>query len=1038
MIDRLLVFCLRKRHVFILVALLVAVFGYYSWTQMAIEAYPDISDVAERVTTQAAGLAAEEIEQQITTPLERALAGTPGLVSMRSSSTFGLSLISMVFRDGTEDYWVRQRILERIGGVTLPAGAQPGLGSVTAPSGEIYRYTLESTSKNLMELSEIQRWKIIPALQQVAGVAEVDNFGGFTKKFELQLDPSQLQRFGLALSDITAAITNNSANAGGSRVALGEQGYVIRGIGMVRNLGDLGDIAVKQSNGVPVFLRDLGKLQYSHQERQGILGKNNNPDTIEGIVLLLKHENASQVLKSVHARVDELNVQLGTQGVRIVPYIDRDDLVQATVSKVSHTVLEGVGLVCIVLILFLGSARSALIVAVTIPLALAGVFITMNLMKMPANLFSLGAIDFGIIVDGAIVVTEAILRRREAKPMEELSTGDVRSATQQVARPMIFATLIIITAYLPLFALERAEARLVSPMAYTVAYALLGALLSTLTLIPGLAFIAFRKPRPIIHNRPLEWMQARYRAYLAGLLDRPRIAVVIGVAGIACVVGLGLTTGREFLPSLDEGTLWLQVQLPSGISLDKASEMASTLRHTLREFPEVSYAVTQLGRSDDGTDAWTPSHIEAPVGLTPYSTWPRDETKTEFLRRLNARLQQLPGFSTGISQPISDMVDDVVGGTHSPLVLRVYGDNPVLLRQLAAQLVAALNGVEGTTAAAIFQEPPIPQIVIEIDRAAIARYGINISDVTNLIQTGIGGAAVSQAYVDDRVYNVTTRFAPDTRNSPDAIGKLMLPAVGGARIPLSQVASIKRKMGESTISHEMGHRELTIRIDSSRAMSDYLTDAQAMVNRTVHFDSAKYRLEWAGQFENLKRAQARFVLILGLALALMLVFLYAEFGKLRQALLVLSIVPLAALGGLIALRVTGETLNVATAVGFIALFGVAVQNGIILVANFNRVRRQGGELREAVLAGAAERFRPVFLTATVATVGMLPAALASGVGTDVQRGVATVVVGGLIVATALTLFILPAFYLALERRVPQRQALNPAKTDGERHADTLA
>jgi len=1039
MIDRLIAFCLRKRHVAILVTILVAIFGAYSWTRMAVEAYPDISDVAERVTTQVHGLAAEEIEQQITTPLERALAGTPGLVSMRSSSTFGLSNIWMVFRDGTEDYWVRQRILERIGGVTLPAGAQPGLGSVTAPTGEIYRYTLESESKNLLELSEIQRWKVTPALQQVAGVAEVDNFGGFTKEYALQVDPAQLQRYGLALSDVAAAINNNSANAGGSRVSLGEQGYVIRGIGMVHDLRELGDIAIKQVNGVPLFLRDLGKLQYSHRERQGILGKNSNPDTIEGIVLLLKYENPSQVLKGVHAKVDELNLQLAAQGVRIVPYIDRDDLVKATVSKVSHTVLEGVGLVCIVLILFLGSVRSALIAAATIPLSLAAVFITMNLLKMPANLFSLGAIDFGIIVDGAIVVTEAILRRREAKPADELTADDVRSATHQVARPMIFATLIIITAYLPLFAFERAEARLIAPMAYTVDFALLGALLCTLALIPGLAYIAFRKPGKVLRNRPLQWLQARYRNALAGLLDRPNISYVIGLVGVVAVVGLGLTTGREFLPDLDEGTLWLQVQLPTGVSLDKASEMASTLRRTLREFPEVSYAVTQLGRSDDGTDAWTPSHIEAPVGLTPYASWPHGETKAQFLRRLNARLQQLPGFSTGISQPISDMVDDVVGGTHSRLVLRVYGDSPRELRALAEQVIDALRRVRGTTDAEIFQEPPIPQIAIDIDRAAVARYGIAVSDVTNLIQTGIGGAPVSQVYVGDRVYDVTARFAPDARDSPDALGKLFLTAAGGAHIPLSELASIKRKMGESTISHESGHRALTIRIDfSGRAMSAYLADAQSTVDRSVQLDSSRFRLEWAGQFENLQRAQTRFVLILSLALSLMLVFLYAEFGRIRQALLVISIVPLAALGGLIALRVTGETLNVATAVGFIALFGVAVQNGIILVANFNRVRRQTDDLRESVLAGAAERFRPVITTATVATVGMLPAALATGIGTDVQRGLATVVVGGLIVATTLTLFILPAYYFALERRIAQRQGVRIPEPGGASHEDSIA
>lgn len=1017
MIDRTIAYCLKMRHVVMLVMVLVILFGYYSWTQMAVDAYPDISDVAQRVTTQAPGLAAEEVEQQITTPLERALAGTPGLVSMRSGSTFGLSLISMVFKDGTEDYWVRQRIQERIAAVALPPGAQAGLGAVTSPVGEIYRYTLESNSKNLQELSEIQRWMIIPALQQVAGVAEVDNFGGLSREYAIELDPLQLQHFGISLSDVTTAINNNSANAGGSRISSGEQSYVIRGIGMIHTLNDLGDIFVKQSKGVAVFLRDLGKLKYGHQERQGILGKNNHPDTLEGIVLLLKYENASKVLKSVHARVDELNRQLGAQDVRIVPYIDRDVLVQSTISNVSRTLLEGIGLVCIVLILFLGSLRAALIAAVTIPLALAVVFIVMNWLKMPANLFSLGAIDFGIIVDGAIVVTEAILRQREARPDQALTTGKIRDAVHQVSRPMIFATLIIITAYLPLFALERAEARLVEPMAYTVAYALFGALLATLTLIPGLAYTAFRKPLKIHKNKTLVWLQVRYRSILEKLLDRPRIAYLIAAASIIAVAGLGINTGRAFMPDLDEGALWLQVQLPSGLSLDEAGKMADTLRHTLQQFPEVAYAVTQLGRSDDGTDAWTPSHIEAPVGLTPYNTWPKGESKKDFLQHLTTRLQQLPGFSISISQPISDMIDDVTGGSHSPLVLRVYGDQPVELRRLAKELIDALHKVKGTTDAAIFQEPPIPQIVIDINRTAIARYGINVLDVTNLIQTGIGGAPVSQIYVADRIYNVTARFTAKTRNSLDALSGLTLKTDSGAQIPLSELASIRRKMGESTISHEMGQRELTIRIEySDSAMSTYLAAAQKSVDQTVHYDKAKFHLEWAGQFENLKRAQVRFALILALSLSVMLIFLYAEFGKLRQALLVLCIVPLATLGGLIALLVTGNSLNVASAVGFIALFGVTVQNGIILVANFNRVREQGSELREAVLTGALERFRPVLMTATVATIGMLPAAFATGVGTDVQRSLAIVVVGGLIVATLLTLFILPGFYFIIEQR----------------------
>lgn len=1031
MIDRIISICLRKRLVVIVVAILLAAFGYYSWTQMAVEAYPDLSDVTAQVVTQAPGLAAEEVEQQITIPLERALASTPGLASMRSSSTFGLSIIPIVFRDGIEDYWARQRVQENIGQVSLPAGVQPSLLPLTGPTGEIYRYTLESDSKNLMELSEIQRWIVMPALEQASGVASVANFGGFTMQYQLELDPVQLQRYGIGLNDVTTAINNNSSNAGGSRISRGEQGYVIRGIGMVRTLDDLGGIVVTQRNSVPILVRDLGRLTYSHQEREGILGKDSKPDTVEGIVQMLKYQNASEVLKSVHTKVAELEKKLAPMGVRIIPYIDRDELVQNTVHKVFHTVLEGIGLVCIVLILFLGSPRSALIAAVTIPFALVAVFILMHFTKMPANLFSLGAIDFGIIVDGAIVVTEAILRRREANPDAPLSEHDVHGAAKQVARPIFFATLIIITAYLPLFAFERAEAKLFSPMAYTVSFALLGALLCTFTLIPGLAYLAFRKPRPVFHNRPLLWLQEGFRRVLERLLSAPRITYVIGAAAFLAVVALGATIGREFLPELDEGALWLQVQLPSGISLDKASEMAGELRRTLREFPEVSYAVTQLGRSDDGTDAWTPSHIEAPVGLKPYNTWPKGETKEEFLRKLNARLQKLPGFSIGVSQPIIDMVDDAIGGAHSPLVIRIVGDDFKEMRRIGGEIVNVLHGIRGTAEASIFQEPPIPQIAVDIDRQSTARYGINVSDVTNLIQTGIGGAPVSSVYVADRKYDVTVRFPQNARNNPETLGNLLLTA-GGAQVPLSQVAHIKLQSGESTITHENGHRELLVRIDlRGRPLSDYLVEAKQKIGQSVRFDQGNYRLEWGGQFENQQRAQARLTLIMGIVFALMAVFLFAEFGKMRQAILILGVVPLATLGGLIALHITGETLNVASAVGFIALFGVAVQNGIIMISNINRVREQGLGLHEAVLTGAVERFRPVLMTATVATVGMLPAAMATGIGTDVQRALATVVVGGLVVSTMLTLIILPTYYFALERWVERRESKAQTSLGGD-------
>jgi cobalt-zinc-cadmium resistance protein CzcA len=1022
MIDQFVGFCLHHRLAIIVLAVLLSGFGIYAWETLSVEAYPELGDVAAQVTTQIPGLAAEEVEQLITVPLERQINGTPGLLLMRSSSTFGLSLITVLFRDGYEDYWVRQRLTERINQAVLPAGASPSLDPVAGPGGEIYRYTLESDSRNLQELSEIQRWTVIPALKSVPGVVDDTNFGGFTSEYQLDLDPRELEHYALGITDVINAINNNNTNAGGGRVSRGDQSYVIRGVGLLHTLEDIGSIVVRQFNGAPVLVRDLGRTTLSHQEREGILGKDNNPDTIEGIVLMLKYQNPSQTLRGVHAKVAELNRTLAKSDVRIVPYIDRDELVRATVTKVGRTILEGVTLVFLILILFLGSPRSALVVAVSIPLALVSVFSMLNLTHVSANLLSLGAIDFGILVDGAIVVTEAVLRRREALPEEELSESEARAATLQVTRPIFFASLIIITAYLPLFSFERAEAKLFTPMAYTMAYALFGALLTTLALVPGLAYMAFRKPGRTYHNRWLERLTQGYDRVLAACLDQPQIIYGVVLFAVLAVIGLAVTVGRDFLPDLDEGALWLQVQMPTGLALNKASDMASDLRRAILKYPEVSYVVTQTGRNDDGTDPWTMSHIESPVGLRPYDTWPHGESKRQFVDRLGGDLaRELPGYSIGISQPIIDGVNDLMGGAHSPLVIKIFGDDLDELRRIGREIVDVLYTVEGTSSASIFQEPPIPQIEIKLDRDKAARYGINMTDVQNVIQTGVGQAPVSTVYVGERIYPLTVRYLAQARDSPAALGNLSVNTPSGAQIPLSQLAAIRLRSGESTVTRENGQRNLTIRIDNrDRDLTSYLEEAQAKIAARVRFDPNRIRLEWGGQFENQRRAEARLLVILALVMGLMLIFLTVGTHSFRQALLILSVVPLATLGGLVSLHLTGQNLNVASGVGFIALFGVAVQNGIIMVANLNRMRKSGLELHEAIMKGATERLRPVLMTATVATLGMLPAAIHTGVGSDVQRGIATVVVGGLAIATALTLFVLPSMYHVIEHWAEER------------------
>ena len=1016
MIDQLVGFCLHRRVAVIILAALLVGSGVYAWETLSVEAYPELGDVATQVTTQMPGLAAEEVEQLITVPLERQINGTPGLLLMRSTSTFGLSLITVLFRDGYEDYWVRQRLLERISQTTLPPGAAPSLGPMAGPGGEIFRYTLESDTRNLQELSEIQRWTVIPALKSVPGVVDDTNFGGFTTEYQLDLDPKQLVHYGLGITDVINAINNNNTNAGGGRVSRGDQSYVIRGVGLIHNLEEIGSIVVTQVNGTPVLVRDLGRATLSHQEREGIVGKDANPDTLEGIVLMLKYQNPSHTLAGVHAKVAELNRKLAKQDVRIVPYIDRDDLVHSTVSKVGRTIAEGIGLVFLVLIIFLGSPRSAFVVAVSIPMALVSVFVFLNVTKVSANLLSLGAIDFGILVDGAIVVTESILRRREATPDEELSESEVKAAAVQVTRPIFFASIIIITTYLPLFAFERAEAKLFTPMAYTMAYALFGALLTTLALVPGLAYYAFHKPGRVYHNRWLEKLTEGYERVLGACLEQPRIIYGITILALFAVIGLGGTVGREFLPDLDEGSLWLQVQMPTGLALDQASDMASELRRAVLKYPEISFVVTQVGRNDDGTDPWTMSHIEAPVGLKPYDTWPGGESKKAFVDRLSADLaKELPGFDIGISQPIIDGVNDLIGGAHSPLVVKLYGDDLPMLRDIGHQIVDVLYSIPGTSNASLFQEPPIPQIEIKLDHEKAARYGINMTDVQNVIQTGVGQSPVSTVYVGERTYPLTVRYMANTRNDPDALGNLLVNTSSGMQVPLSQIASIRVRSGESTVTRENGERNLTIRIDNRDPdLTTYLKEAQSRIDAKVHYDHDRVRLEWGGQFENQKRAESRLLVILGMVMGLMLILLTVGTNSFRQAALILGVVPLATLGGLISLHLTGQTLNVASGVGFIALFGVAVQNGIIMVANLNRMRKAGFDLHEAVMKGATERLRPVLMTATVATLGMLPAAIHTGVGSDVQRGIATVVVGGLAVATVLTLFVLPSMYHVLE------------------------
>lgn len=1026
--EKLMNTLIQRRWLMLTIFVLLSGIGIYSWRQLAIDAYPDIADVSVGVATQVPGLAVAEIEQQITIPLERELNGIPGLKVMRSKNFFGISKITLVFEDGVDDYWARQRVLERINEIDLPFDAQPGLDPLTSPTGEIYRYVVKG-NKSLRELTELNHWVIIPRLRQIHGIADVSNFGGITTQFQIEVDPNKLTKYDISLGEITESIERNNSNAGGSTLIRGDLSYVVRGVGLVRDLQDMGNIVVKTVGGAPVYIKDLGELKYGNLERKGIMGyvdkEIDYEDGVQGMVQLLRYENPSRVLEMINEAVDDLNNNILPKDVSIHTFYDRTELVDATLNTISHTLSFGILLVIGVLIIFLGSPKGALLATITIPVSLLIAFILMWLTDIPANLLSLGAIDFGIIVDGTIVMMETILKKREDNPNEPLAEAGIARRASEVAKPILFATLIIIVAYLPLFAFDRVERKLFTPMAFTLCFALLGALASALILIPGLAFAVYKKPQKVYHNRWLERLTEIYKRQTARIINAPKKLATPIAAILIAVAGLSIIVGKDFMPSLDEGSIWIQVQLPPGMSLEKSSEMATVLRDKLKGFDEVTYVMTQTGRDDEGVCPFSFSHIEVMIGLKPYSTWKNGRKKSDLVDDMAAVIETMPGYGVGFSQPIIDMVMDQIAGAHSDLAIKIYGEDMTESRRIAEEVKTVVGEIEGVADVGIMEEPFLPQLQIVADRDKIAQYGLNVSDVAELIEVAIGGKAVSQVFIGSRVYDVICRYNEVSRDTPEKIGALTLTSASGARIPLSAVAEVKTTTGPSMISREMNQRFTTVRMNlRGKDLTSFVREAESKIEKQVKYDHSKFQFHWAGQLENQHRAFGRLAVIMPITLAVMFLLLFFAFGKFSQAGLLIGMLPLAVFGGMLALVVRGMTFNVSSAVGFIALFGVFIQNGVIMISHINILRKRGIELKEAVISGSSHRLRPVLMTATVAVLGLLPASLSTGIGSDVQRPLATVIVYGLLFGTILILYILPAFYYMLEKKKTKREPLN--------------
>jgi cobalt-zinc-cadmium resistance protein CzcA len=1033
MIAQLLRFALRQRFITVVGGLALIGLGIWAFEQLQIEAYPDISDTQVVVITLFAGRAAEEVEQQVTIPIERALNSVPNVIARRSRTIFGLSVVELTFDYGTNDYFARQVALEHLRDADLPDNVTPTLGPLSTPIGELYRYSLAGPNIDTLKLREIQDWIVTPRFLQVPGVADVTPFGGLVKEYQVQIDPRALSKYNLSIAQVAQAVGANSANAGGALLDNGQQSMVVRGVGLVQSVQDIESIVVNETKGVPVYVRDLGCVKIGAAPPTGIFGVDDNSGGVEGIVLMRRGENPSEVLDGIKEAVGELNSTRLPDGVRIVPIYDRTDLVHNTLHTVSHTLLEGLVIVVAVLFLFLGSVRAALLTAITIPLSLLFAFVCMHFTGIPANLLSLGALDFGIIVDGTLIMVEHIVsslaERREHPPADETdkqrSGGVVRTildAALQVERPIFFSLLIIISAYIPLFTLERVERRLFTPMAFTVCYALLGSMLLALTLIPVLATYLFSKGAKPWDNPVLRWLQNGYSRVLELVVRRPWAVVAVSVTVVIAALSLATQLGSEFLPQLDEGVIWVRANLAPGVSVQESAAVASKIRTLLRSFGEVQLVSSQTGRNDSGTDPYGPNRNELFVALKPYDTWPSGRTKSELVEAFAKKLQaEIPGTFFSFTQPIIDNVTEAVTGSPADLAVILSGPDLNVLRSLAAQGLEVVRQVPGAADTAIEQEADQAQLRLAVNRSEVARYGINVKDVQDVIEMAIGGRAVSTMFEGERRFDVTVRYTPEARSDMHSIGNILIPTHDGGHVPLSQLADIRVVTGASIIARRENRRQVSVRTNiRGRDQGSFVEDAQKRFDAQVKLPPG-YRVEWGGQFENLARARKRLSVILPITIAIIFTLLFFTFGSAKYAGLVMMNVPFSLVGGIVFLYLRGINLSVSAAVGFISLFGVAVMSGVLVISEINRRRRVQPDLpiKQAIIEGSLAQMRPVLMMIVVALLGMVPAARAAGVGSDVQRPLATVVVGGLLSTMLLTLLALPALYALTVRKGPE-------------------
>ncbi|MCF6406500.1 CusA/CzcA family heavy metal efflux RND transporter [Chitinophaga filiformis] len=1042
MIRNLLIFSLKNRWVIILMGLGLMGIGYWCFTQLKIEAYPDIADTNVIIVAQYPGRAAEEVEQQVTIPIERALQNTPNVLDRRSRTIFGLSVVQLTFTDGTDDYFARQQVNERLAGAELPDGVSPELAPLTTAVGEILRYVVEAPPTfTPTEIRDLQDWVIKPALLQVPGIADITTFGGPLKQFHILTAPDKLRKYDLTLQDVIDAVQKNNQNTGGNIINRGEQGFAVRGLGAVKTEQDIRNIVLKAANGMPVYLGDVATVEVAPPPPSGVMGytinatKTNVSNGVEGIVLLRRYENPSEVLKLLKDRIQDLEQNELPKGVHLHTLYDRSFLIDHSLETVGHTLLEGVSIVVIILIFFLGSLRSALVVALTIPFSLLFAFILMRLTGIPANLLSLGAIDFGIIVDGACVMAEHLIRTYRTASPEEKKKGIIAltlRSSQEVGREIFFSVTIIILAYMPILLMTRVEGKLFSPMALTLAFAVIGSMLAALTLIPVLISFAFKKafsdtdkPMKEHRNVVLDFLSKQYSRVLARVMKWPKAAVISGFSIVILLILLGGSLGSEFLPELDEGSIFLRGNFPAGITIQENAKYSPKIREVIAKYPQISFVITQAGRNDDGTDPFPSNRNEILVGLKDYKLWSDTISKKELVTNIRHDLEKaMPAVKFSSGQPIIDQVMEIVTGSAADLAISIVGDDLTMMRAKADTIANLVKQTSGSESVNIEQEGPSEQIAININRENAARFGINVADIQSMIEAAIGGKAISTLYDGTKRYDLVIRYLPGERSTIESVKNLQVPSATGELIPMSQLADISYVQGQTNIYRYNSKRMVTVRTNiRGRDQGGFVSEINQKINRQLHVPKG-YSIIYGGQYENLQRAGKQLSMTIPLTIIMVFLVLFILFRNMPQTFVTVSCIFFAMAGGIVALFIRGYHFNVSAGVGFVSIFGISVMAGVLLVSAFNRLRtRPGQTLQQSVLTGSREQLSALLSILIVAIAGLIPAATSSGIGSDVQRPLATVIIGGLTSTLLFAPLLIPPLYWWIERNRAVKQVV---------------